>query len=184
MATLCGWRETCISRAISRAGVIFKAFCILLDWRHASFGLQSWKKEPFWIYDDCFDVFFLRKLISKWGRCRKQLDVGFQRIGTVVHLWPRWRWKKQEVLWTGEPSLVMMASRMGVAGWRRLDCILCLVLYFSFWFFKCGEPIYKCKRWRWKELEVVWTWEPSVVMEGLKGGGEVEEVWFYFFHWG
>ena len=88
--------------------------------------------------------FFLRKLISKWGRCRKQLDVGFQRIGTVVHLWPRWRWKKQEVLWTGEPSLVMMASRMGVAmaGWRRLHCILCLVLYFSIWFFKCGEPIY------------------------------------------
>ena len=47
--------ETSISRANSGAGVIF---CILLDWRHASFGLQGWKREPFWIYDDCFDVFF------------------------------------------------------------------------------------------------------------------------------
>lgn len=28
---------------------------------------------------------------------------------------------------------------------------------FFFLFFKCGGPIYKCKRWRWKELEVVWT---------------------------
>ena len=83
----------------SRAGIIF---CILHFFRLEArkFWLQSWKGEPFWIHDDCFDVWRFDEVgkmtkatwcwsLENWHSCLLVASVALEEVRGAVD----WRTK-------------------------------------------------------------------------------------------